>query len=544
MEAAVKKGKKLNKTALIVAFVHFVVSFFTDRLIFEYAWLDASTTRELLRSAETIVVKVVFLLVLIGLWQAAFWAVRQANRFFLKVAGGYMAFMMLLLLVTWPGIWRMDEFGILSSSIQLFPHFWQNYITSVFYILALMLLPFPAGVVIVQCACISVIVARLVTLCVSPGNTLALAQKRSWFLLFLPFLMLPVLDSNLYPIRMSLYAFLEVLLIAELFFLAKVTRDAGVNVMAGKVSYWIYMTVLACVVTVWRTESVYYLAAYPVLLVWIGKGKRYIRQVIAYLILFVILFAPQKIGEKMSSGEQYELTSVVLPLVPLVEAANENADAQDRKLLDAIDEVINVEVTLQGAADGKSGINLFWGEPDFQRVYTSEQFAEFKSAYYQLIAKYPNVFFEERWKTFTESSDLLENTTELFTRDGVLNYTTFREYPLAKPINNNLRTDVIKKLELRQAHDYNIKLGIADGVYSAIPAIAILIIASVVLLCKKKWTALLLVLTVLVKVPLVFLTAPSRLFMYYYSVYLFGYCMLFYIIYQFCMRNRNDVVVS
>ena len=88
---------------------------------------------------------------LIALWQAAFWAAKHADRFFLKVAGGYMLFMMLLLLLTWPGIWRMDEFGILSSSVQLFPHFWQNYITSVFYILALMLLPFPAGVVIVQC---------------------------------------------------------------------------------------------------------------------------------------------------------------------------------------------------------------------------------------------------------------------------------------------------------------------------------------------------------------------------------------------------------
>ena len=39
---------------------------------------------------------------------------------------------------------------------------------------------------------------------------------------------------------------------------------------------------------------------------------------------------------------------------------------------------------------------------------------------------------------------------------------------------------------------------------------------------------LFLLLTALVKVPLVFLTAPSRLFMYYYSVYLIGYAVLFY----------------
>ncbi len=537
MKAAMGKDGKVNKTALIVALVHFVVSFFTDRLIFAYAWLDFSTTRELLRSAETIVVKAVFALLLIALWQAVFWAVSHVQRRYLKVAGFYMLFMMVLLLLTWPGIWRMDEFGILSSSVQLFPHFWQNYITSVFYILALMLLPFPAGVVIVQCACVSVIAARLVMLCTSRE---AGKNSRKWMLLLLPFLMFPVLDSNLYPIRMSLYACLEVLLVAELYFLAKrVTDKTGTG--EKLCGYWIYMTVLAGVVTVWRTEAIYYLAAYPVLLLMIGKGRRYVKQVLIYLILFVILFTPQKVGEKLTSGEQYELTSVVLPLVPLVEAASENADAQDRKLLDSIDQVVNVEVTLQGAAKGKSGINLFWGEPNFQRNYTAQQFAEFKSAFYQLAMKYPQVFLAERWETFCDSSDLLENTTELFTRDGVLNYENFKKYPLAQPLDNDLRTCVIKILELRDKHNYNVKLAVTDVVYSAVPAILILIIVSVILLFRKRWMSLMLVLTVLVKVPLVFLTAPSRLFMYYYSVYLFGYCVLFYIIYQLCITRAGKI---
>ena len=84
-----------------------------------------------------------------------------------RVAFGYFLLMLVLLLLTWPGIWRMDEFGILTSAVQLFPHFWQNYITSVFYIYALMLFPFPAGVILVQIICISLIIARLVTLCLS-----------------------------------------------------------------------------------------------------------------------------------------------------------------------------------------------------------------------------------------------------------------------------------------------------------------------------------------------------------------------------------------
>lgn len=531
METAKGSVRKLNKTAMIIAILHFVVSFFTDHLMFQYAWLDFSSTREMFRSVETIGVKLVFFLLLVALWQAAFWAVKHADRFFLKVAGGYLLLMLVLLLLTWPGIWRMDEFGILSSSVQLFPHFWQNYITSVFYVLSLMLLPFPAGVVIVQCACIALIVARLVTLCIR-GEDCA-AKKKVWLVLLFPFLMFPVLDSNLYPIRMSLYAFLEVMLITELFFLAKRINREAMSGDSWKNGYWIYVTALAVIVTLWRTEAIYYLVAYPVILFMLGKGRRYVRQMILYLVAFVILFTPQKIGEKLTSGQQYELTSVVLPLVPLVVAAEEHGDAQDQKLLERIDQVVNVEVTLQGASEGKSGINLFWGEPEFQRVYTKEQFSEFKSAYYQLAMKYPKVFLQERLQTFLESSDLLENTTELFTELNVPNYETFKAYPLSLPINDKIRTGVIKKLELRAEEDYDIKLAVTDFVYSPLPAICILAIASVILLAKRKWVYLILVLTPLAKVPLVFLTAPSRLFMYYYSVYLFGYCVLFYIIYQY-----------
>ena len=186
-----------------------------------------------------------------------------------------------------------------------------------------------------------------------------------------------------------------------------------------------------------------------------------------------------------------------------------------------------MEVTLEGAREGKTGINLFWSRPDFQRSYTDKEIASFKQAYYKLILRYPAVFLKERFETFVSSTGLLENTTELFT-ESVPNYITFRQYPLSSPISDKTRTAVIKGLELRTQKDYTQKLAVTDLVYSALPAVLILLVASVILLIRKKWLPLFLLLTALVKVPLVFLTAPSRLFMYYYSVYLIGYAVLFY----------------
>lgn len=533
-----------NKKAFVIALVHFVISFWTDRIIFKYTWMDFSTGLHALKSLETIAVKFVFLILLIVIWQGLFYYMTRAGKRFRNLSLFYFCLMTVLLILTWPGIWRMDEFGLLSSSIQLYPHWWQNYITSVWYVFSMMLFPFPAGVIITMIVMVSLLYARVICnamyiLEVDYGfvggrmkekNAGFFARmKPDWIIILLtiPFVMFPVLDSNLYPLRMSLYAFLELTLLSEMYLLYKTSKWKRENnqTTGGYKQNITLLIILAAIVTVWRTEAIYYLVAFPALLLIIGGFKRFWKQIILYIILFVILFVPQKAGEKITSGDQYELTSVVLPLVPLVLEAKED-NCQD--LLEKIDTVVDIDVIERAAKEGKNGISMFWSEPDFQRVYTEQDFASFKSAYYQLIMKYPTVFLKERWETFLASTDLLENTTELFVKNDVINYETFKSYPLSMPLSDDLRTVVIKTLEIRTQKNYQEKTWITNLIYSAVPSILILIIAGVVLLCRKRWVPLVILLTALVKVPLVFLTAPSKLFMYYYSVYLIGYVVLFF----------------
>lgn len=533
-----------NKKAFVIALVHFVISFWTDRIIFKYTWMDFSTGLHALKSLETIAVKFVFLILLIVIWQGLFYYMTRAGKRFRNLSLFYFCLMTVLLILTWPGIWRMDEFGLLSSSIQLYPHWWQNYITSVWYIFSMMLFPFPAGVIITMIVMVSLFYARVICnamyiLEVDYGfvggrmkekNAGFFARmKPGWIIILLtiPFVMFPVLDSNLYPLRMSLYAFLELTLLSEMYLLYKTSKWKRENnqTTGGYKQNITLLIILAAIVTVWRTEAIYYLVAFPALLLIIGGFKRFWKQIILYIILFVILFVPQKAGEKITSGDQYELTSVVLPLVPLVLEAKED-NCQD--LLEKIDTVVDIDVIERAAKEGKNGISMFWSEPDFQRVYTEQDFASFKSAYYQLIMKYPTVFLKERWETFLASTDLLENTTELFVKNDVINYETFKSYPLSMPLSDDLRTVVIKTLEIRTQKNYQEKTWITNLIYSAVPSILILIIAGVVLLCRKRWVPLVILLTALVKVPLVFLTAPSKLFMYYYSIYLIGYVVLFF----------------
>lgn len=551
-----------NKAALLIAFAHFIISFWTDKLIFKDETGEFSGVLQVMKSMKAIItVKGAFFVFVILLWQGIFYFFLKTDKGFRYRTLFYFGVMFILLLLTWPGIWRIDEFGILESSVQLIPHYWQHYITSVWYVLSLMLFPFPSGVILVQIAIAALVYARFVSNClkeydlrmeredvlvgVDEANRM---QKRRFLfgiIISIPFFFFPVLDSNLYPIRMSLYAFLELLLLSELYMIYKKKRFAetysksdcawdssrSIAALAG----------LAAIVAVWRSEAVYYLVWFPGILIFIGGFRRYWKQIVLFIIMFAILFVPQKLGDKKTSGDQYELTSIVLPLVPLVLEAQQN---DEEALLEEINLVVDTDVLSRAAAEGKNGINMLWGEPDFQRNHTTEEFACFKKAYYKLILKYPKAFLKERWQIFLASTVLMGDTTKMFSDEEVdlyENFRHFRTYPLSGSISPKVRISVINILEVRKVTDNTAKYWVTDRIYSPLPAVSILIIVIIVLFAQKKWTLTAILSALILRVLLIFLTAPAKLFMYYYSVYLIGFVVLFYVIAEyFFLYKRGD----
>ncbi len=410
--------------------------------------------------------------------------------------------------------------------------------------------------------------------------------------------MFPVLDSNLYPMRSNIWAFLELTVLSELYFFPKnrlrIKSGRKQSDFASEVAKSLtekekelsddfsttsvpicgkggeklaIICVMSAVLTVWRAEAIYYLVLIPLALLFIcgrsGKMKEddadenrrkssldketddiktsgIKKYLLCYLLCFIVLFLPQKIGERITSGVQYELTSMVLPLTELVAVANENAAPEDLELLSQIDRVVNVEVTVEGVKEGKNGINLFWGEEDYQRDYDTEDFAACKKAYRKLILRYPDVFLKERWKTFTESHDLLMDTTKLEDTAASPNHASFASYPLSKPFSGELRNKVISILECRSFSDYQDKMPWADAVYSAYLPIFVTLLGFFLALFRKEWMGALVTGAAVCKVPLIFLTAPSRLFLYYYPVYLFGYFLLFYYVFRLTSRLKGE----
>lgn len=509
-----KWRKKIKKIPCFIAAIHWILTFFTDRLIFKYSFFAVSNMKTAAKSVIAIGTKAVFLLLLLLLYYGIARIIekwKQGQPFirrFVIHTGGYAAIMFGFLLLTWPGIWRMDEFGILKMAIQLLPHFWQNYLTSVWYIAALMFFPFPAGVVLAEIILISVIVGSIITKCEQ-----YMKHKKWVWIWYVPFLCFPVIDSNLYPIRMSIYAFLELLLAFWLGILAyekKEITKRDVLFLAG----------LTGIVASFRTEAIYYIFLAPltfIVLFWETSTRKIKTQfILSTILITLVLTGVQTVGNHVISGDDYEITSVVLPIAPLLDAADENADST---LLDEVDAVLNTKLLIEGYREGKTGISIYWSSHDqlVRTGYSDEQYAQMKSAYYQLIVKYPSVFLQERITTFMESTELLNESELIYRTDTNSSYTEFRDsYYLNRPVNESLRYSLITLLEGLNSDTMHSVL------YSFYAQLVAVIGLFFYLLWKKKWGYCLIIFNICAKIPLIFLTAPSRLFMYYYSIYIVG----------------------
>lgn len=525
---------KCSKPLLLTAFAHWLLTFATDRIFFEYSLFAFTTPSETMFSLYAWGIKAAFLALLVLGYQLAGKVVKKyknnvkitKERIF--YAGIYFGLMVFLLLLVYPGAWRMDEFGILRDAKTLMPTFWQGYLTSYFYIFSLMLLPIPAGVVLMQ----NVVISLCVGFVCERAQRILKLKHRIWLLL--PFFAFPVLDSNMYPMRMSVYVFLEMSLTAA--FLSAILEHRRFT----EKETW-FVILLTAVVAVWRTEGIYYMLWIPLVYLitfWKRESKKKKLWFIAVTVFITIaVMVPQNLGNKMVSGDQYDITSMVLPLAPLLSEAQD----EQQEELSAIDKVIDVQLMIEGYESGKSGISVFWSEPALIRSdYTSAEYKEFKSAYYSLIRKYPTVFLKERAETFINSNGILMNTTELYDTDEVANYVEFREtYTGGQGIFTDMRRYVLSLLELRNPVDYNEKMSLYYVVYSFLPQLLVLLVSALCCLFRKKWSSLFALLGVLLKVPLIFMTAPSLLFMYYYGIYLIGDVVFFYGIYLLYSRRKE-----
>lgn len=478
--------------------------------------------------------KVLYFLFLAVAWCFCFAAVRNIRdgkpdwHRGAQVFAVYFPITLVFLLLLWPGTWSWDDIFTLEriSSYEGWDP-WQHLLTGAYDTVLLNVLPFPGGLILLQNLLVSVCVAFVVTKLETTFRLPSIPFRPLDVLVkVLPFLLPPVLTYQFSGYRLGMYIYVELVMLVMLLCAWKDKTEWSWKYTA----LFIFLAVVTCL---WRTESVVYL---PFVLLLLALVKRDVlpkaKKATALVLVAVCFVGIYGVQSKVLGNDSYEVMSLMRPTAVLVRAADKEDDAE---ALATIDQVVSVDA-IRKKAD-LNGEQLFWEDDVLREGYTPEQYSAMSGAVVGLAKKYPGVALTERYELFLKGSGwdadtvrCLPYSMEAFRPESDIDSALVLQkhrWPGMTPINASLRERTIHFLAIRKMNGTLMQRA-NKLLWNAILPEAVLLLAWLFCLVRRKWWPFALLSAVLLKLPVVFLTEPARWFMYQLSFYLLGFTVLLY----------------
>ncbi|MBS1716997.1 MAG: hypothetical protein JSS72_04630 [Armatimonadetes bacterium] len=473
-----------------------------------------------------------------GLGHCIDWLIREirgGNVFaarWLKFGAPYFAFNMLLLLLTWPGTYRLDEFSIIYMARHWELDYWQHYLTSLFYMVSWNIIPLINSPIVFETLLASAVVGYLVAFYYG-----RLPNKRLSFLFFLPFMMPPVLDNNLYPMRSTPWTYLIAGVIAWLVTL-------GPHKALNSPKRVILLILTLSVVGSWRSEAIILL---PVLMTaalaytWkdLNKVSRF-AIAIGPLVGMQLLNIPQKLDAQMSNN-RYEVTSFVGPVAPLILADEKNPSKA--AVMTDLGRLFNFK-PFHRVLGGEA----FW-EGGVRKEYTNGDFLVARNAFLREAMVSPGLVFQERWDNFSDSLGFggychVRNSAMIFHPlfdKGMFPFIVKARstWPLFQPFNLELRKDVVSYLQMRPAGDATTPMFGSVLLYNGAPAFVLTLLALIRGAKRRQVLVVGASIAMLLCACGVFLTAPQSFFFYYFYLYVGGPVLLLLSEFEAKLKREN-----
>lgn len=433
----------------------------------------------------------------------------------------YLAVATVFFILLYPGHWVWDEFNILYAVQHYVPDAWQNIYTNIYYTFCLYLIPTGVSIVAFQGIIASIVVGYLLM------RSETLTKKPIWrIVLFAVFVLPPIIINNLYPLRLTVYSYIEVAFLVRLLLLL-----LNKEVINDKVSYLLQMTCMIVLLAFWRTEGIYYLLMVPLIIAKLGYFSAVLRrEPTTYLILassLAILITGFAIN-KTTTNDRYGLTAMINPLSVMIQSplAGEGIDRR----LQNIDEVIDLKLLKKYPS--YTEIPGFWAgvvRDDYQ-----QHLSLFRKEYIQLVLDNPGLFLDARIKTFYATNGFDVTTP---TPMGMLSFDSYSDphsemivnrfyntNSFSEPINKPLKQGLTRSLLFLNDQD---RIGTLGKVFwNIIPLVGAILLVLIVSLFHRQWAWSLILTLVALRVTILFLTAPAHYFMYYLPVLMSGSCIV------------------
>ncbi len=451
----------------------------------------------------------------------------------------YIFIALILLILVWPGVWSSDDINLLLQANNYWGLAWQHIFSSIIYLIFLETIPFASGILIMQIIIAGVIIGY----CVSKVSTIISDNKKMQkvisVFLFLPTIFLPLILFIFSGYRMALYSYFELLLITEMFVMYKEQKKLTVLK-----TFWI--SILLIFVASWRTEAIYYPIFFGTFLLLNKKVMQSKKQIIL-LTLFSLfcVFIIGALNNKLIGTKDYSITATIQPVQALVKQSN----STDLDNIEKIDKILDVNFIIEHPSWDAD--ELFWYGA-LRSNYSSQDYRNYMIAYVKLAIKYPITTFKAMWDVFYDASGLgvdkigyskqtnpTENALTLFdksTEHGE-KWANLKS-PLKNPINSSIRNTTINLLS-----GFNKDSKVTPFYYffwNLFIPIILLLICLILSLIQKNWSMVFIILTLFIRIPIVFATSPAPYFMYYLSFYLCAYFISIIIIIDVAIKLKNS----
>ncbi|WP_090166923.1 hypothetical protein [Pseudobutyrivibrio sp. 49] len=436
----------------------------------------------------------------------------------------YFAINVCILLLVWPGIFKGDEFYMIPKLMNMDIVWAQSWITSVFYICALMILPYLFSITLLQIFIIGEI-ASYIFIYIYQNLT----KKWLSYFILAPFLLFPVLDNNQFTLRTSLMAWVLCFMVI---YTSKNIKEG--NFFSAKVQ--MLLVGLSVLLMTWKMEYGFIVAVLVVVdlvaLVMKKIDKRvFISFVTTMIVVYVVLSIPVRMG---NSHNNYKLTSMFTGLSAVLYENYDDILGNEaiREDFEKLDSITPVEDILQSTCL----INLpgsYWRLPS---ISNEDQMAWLKSAV-KICMAYPYTFWGNRYYIFKYTNGMIANVInhtgsessklvlelEYITNEEVAHFFT-EHFNLSEPLlNRDVRTKVISILACRNNENYsetNVLYGILYN--TLIPAVLLLLLFAWDV-WKKNYKEIIIGIVLLSIVIINFILAPAYFWMYYMPFYLSVY---------------------
>lgn len=453
---------------------------------------------------------------------------------------------LVVLFFVWPGMWSHDDIGVLYDAKHYSLNAWQHYLTSVVLILGLLTFPFSAGALIFQVIIVAIIVGYCISSFVFTFLPYVTRKKVVAIAMTVGCMLAPNLEYLLSGFRMGLYSYVELLLFIELLLLFKTKELSWIKIVE--------FILLVSIVSSWRSEAVYYLVCIPILLLFFIKQVGWIKYFAIVVLSIFLSTSISNTNQKFSGNNSYNLTATLQSIPYLIRTGVEHGDSEE---ISAIGKVVSIEYTLEHPE--LRGEDLYWSGEWINPDYSDEDLSGYMRSYIKLASKYPLTIFKPMIKLFIQTTGIIvdENGNSMLRTAGHKSIWQMTEEAASFAGHNYQAVDSCFKmpivpLRVREKIILNV-MSCEDWNCEVLPQYFViwnLWIPLFFLFCgcayclKNKWWYILLVLfTVLARVPLLVLTASAPYFMYYLSVYLIGWVVgIFGICLFFINRNKWSCV--